>query len=82
MYYIFRAMTPRLLQRIRAFGAISVTFFAFLGAPAVAEPALTLISICICLLSAAYVAIFSLGVERAVFFSGLLDAILSTMCMS
>ena len=44
MYYIFRAMTPRLLQRIRAFGAISVTFFAFLGAPAVAEPTLTLIS--------------------------------------
>ena len=44
MYYIFRAMTPRLLQRIRAFGAISVTFFAFLGAPALAEPALTLIS--------------------------------------
>ena len=44
MYYIFRAMTPRLLQRIRAFGAVSVTFFAFLGAPAVAEPTLNLIS--------------------------------------
>jgi membrane-bound lytic murein transglycosylase D len=44
MYYIFRAMTQQLLQRIRAFGVFSVTFFAFM-APAVAvEPSLTLIS--------------------------------------
>ena len=44
MYYIFRALTPQLLQRIPAFGAISVTFFALLAAPAVAEPTLTLFS--------------------------------------
>ena len=44
MSYIFRAMTQQLLQRIRAIGVFSVTFFAFL-APAVAvEPSLTLIS--------------------------------------
>ena len=44
MSYIFRATTPQLLQRIRAFGAISVTFFALLSAPVAAEPTLTLIS--------------------------------------
>jgi len=44
MSYSFRAPTHRLLQRIRAFGALSVTFFAFLASPAAAEPALTLIS--------------------------------------
>ena len=44
MHYIFRAMSHRLLQRIRAFGAISVTFFAISAAPAAADPTLTLIS--------------------------------------
>jgi membrane-bound lytic murein transglycosylase D len=44
MYDIFRAMTHQLLQRIRGFGAISVTFFAILAAPVCAEPSLNLIS--------------------------------------
>ena len=44
MSYRFRAQTRQLLQRFRAIGAISVTFFALLATPAAAEPALTLIS--------------------------------------
>ena len=44
MSYIFRAMIPQLLQRIRAFGVFSVTFFAFLTPAVAVEPTLTLIS--------------------------------------
>ncbi len=44
MSYIFRAAFCRLLQRIRAVGALSVTFLAFLAMPVAAEPTLTLIS--------------------------------------
>ncbi len=44
MSYINRTLSRQLSQRFRAFGAISVTFFAFLTAPAAAEPVLTLIS--------------------------------------
>src|SRR5210317_1593213 len=39
MYYIFRATTRQLLQRIRAMGAIGVTFFALLAAPVSAQAA-------------------------------------------
>src|SRR5210317_660690 len=39
MYYIFRATTRQLLQRIRAMGAIGVTFFALLAAPVFAQAA-------------------------------------------
>ena len=39
MYYIFRATTRQLLQRIRAVGVIGVTFFALLAAPAAAQTA-------------------------------------------
>jgi hypothetical protein len=44
MSYIFRVKTRQLLQRIRTFGAISVTFFVVFAAPVAAEPVLTLIS--------------------------------------
>jgi len=39
MYYIFRATTRQLLQRIRAVGVIGVTFFALLAVPVAAQTA-------------------------------------------
>ena len=39
MYYIFRAVIRQLLQRFRAVGATSVTFFALIAVPAAAQAA-------------------------------------------
>jgi len=44
MSNIFRTLSRQLSQRFRAFGAISVTFFAFSTGAMAAEPTLTLIS--------------------------------------